>query len=84
MTTDDLTAFGKLADLMRAKGISECEWAGVRMKLGPPYEAPREASKPAVDDEMCSCGHPAYHHNGDAGCLKGCDAEKCNPPEVSA
>ena len=79
MKIESLGELGRL-DMLREKGVRSFEDGVLRLSLAPAEPPPHKPEAPAPD-ETCRCGHLPYEH-GDGGlCLKGCEVEKCAPPE---
>lgn len=75
VTDAEIEIVGRLADMLRAKGVKSIDVGGCRMELEP-IQAKAEPSKPQVDHDLCDCKCPEYAHvNG--LCVNGCEPSKC-------
>lgn len=82
--TQFLREVSDLADMLRAKGVTNFEGGGIKLEFGAPVDTtPHKEAAPAVDLDLCKCGHASYQHvNG--LCIVGCTVETCAGPEQNA
>mgnify|MGYP001557757233 FL=1 len=75
MTEAEISTIGKLADMCRAKGVRVLDVPGsIHLELEQVH-APM-STKPAVDPDVCRCGHPEHAHMNGL-CIHACEPEKC-------
>jgi hypothetical protein len=80
MTESEIEIVGKLADMLRAKGVRSIDVGGCKMELGSmPAKVEQFAPKSSIPEpDVCKCGHREFEHmNG--FCSLGCEPEKCMP-----
>ncbi len=66
---------GTLIDLLRTKGVRSFEDNGLKLELGAALDDGK-STMPAVDPELCRCGHGLHAHTNGL-CILGCDASAC-------
>lgn len=76
MTDAEIEVVGRLADMLRAKGVKSIDVGGCKMELEP-SQPKAEPSTSQADPDICKCGCPEYAHvNG--LCINGCEPSKCS------